>query len=53
MNKEEQVKAYEKKLLIALKENDITTVEDLIHDNLLFNIPTGQMELTRQGISLP
>ena len=42
MTKEEQIKAYEIKLLTALKQNDITTVEDLIHDNLLFNIPTGQ-----------
>lgn len=42
MTKEEQIIACENTLLTALRNNDIATVEDLIHDNLLFNIPTGQ-----------
>jgi hypothetical protein len=42
MTKEEQIIACENKLLNALRENDISTVDGLIHDNLLFNIPTGQ-----------
>jgi hypothetical protein len=37
MTKEEQIIACESKLLKALRENDISTVEGLIHDNLLFN----------------
>lgn len=42
MTKQEQIIECEKRLLAAFKDNDIEVVEELLHDNLLFNIPTGQ-----------
>lgn len=42
MTKQEQIIECEKRLLAAFKNNDIEVVEELLHDNLLFNIPNGQ-----------
>jgi len=42
MTKQEQVIECEKRLLMAFKNNDIEVVDELLHDNLLFNIPNGQ-----------
>lgn len=42
MTKQEQVIECEKRLLAAFKNNDIKAVDQLLHDNLLFNIPNGQ-----------
>lgn len=42
MTREEQIIECEKKLLEALKIGDIKVLDDLLHDNLIFNIPTGQ-----------
>jgi ketosteroid isomerase-like protein len=38
----EQIIESEKKLLTAFQNNDANTLEELLHDNLLFVIPTGQ-----------
>jgi ketosteroid isomerase-like protein len=42
MIKKQQIIECEKRLLAAFKNNDIEVVEELLHDNLLFNIPNGQ-----------
>jgi ketosteroid isomerase-like protein len=42
MTQEEQIKECESKLLNALKNGDINLLDELLHDELLFNIPTGQ-----------
>lgn len=42
MTTEEQILECEKLLLIAIKNSDTTTLEKLMHDDLVFNIPTGQ-----------
>lgn len=42
MTKQEQIIECENKLLKALQDNNIEVTKELIHDNLLFNIPTGQ-----------
>lgn len=42
MTKHEQIIECEKRLLDAFLTNNIEVVEELLHDNLLFNIPTGQ-----------
>jgi ketosteroid isomerase-like protein len=42
MTKQEQIIECEKRLLAAFKNNDRDVVEELLHDNLLFNIPNGQ-----------
>lgn len=42
MTTEEQVLDCEKMLLSAMKNSDIITLDELIHDDLIFNIPTGQ-----------
>ena len=39
----EQIIECEKKLLEAMKIGDIKTLDGLLHDNLMFNIPTGQI----------
>ncbi len=42
MTQEEQIKDCEKRLLEAIKINDIMVLDELLHDKLIFNIPTGQ-----------
>ena len=42
MTQEEQILACEKKLLEAIKISDIKVLDELLHDDLIFNIPTGQ-----------
>jgi ketosteroid isomerase-like protein len=36
------IQHHESQLLAALKGNDIATLNALLHENLLFNIPNGQ-----------
>ncbi|HTA28807.1 MAG TPA: nuclear transport factor 2 family protein [Bacteroidia bacterium] len=38
----EQIIESEKKLLTAFQSNDTTILDELLHDDLLFVIPTGQ-----------
>jgi hypothetical protein len=40
--KKKQIIKSENKLLEALKVGNIEVLEELLHDNLIFNIPTGQ-----------
>ena len=42
MTQDEQIIECEKRLLEALKTGDIQVLDELLHDNLIFNIPTGQ-----------
>ena len=42
MTQEEQIIKCEISLLEAMKLGDITVLEELLHDDLIFNIPTGQ-----------
>lgn len=42
MTREEQIIECENRLLQAMKTGDIEVLNELIHDNLVFNIPTGQ-----------
>jgi len=42
MTQDEQIIECEKRLLEALKNGDIQVLHELLHDNLIFNIPTGQ-----------
>ena len=42
MIKYNQIIECEDRLLGAMKTGDIKILEELIHDNLVFNIPTGQ-----------
>jgi hypothetical protein len=42
MTQDEQIIECENRLLEALKIGDIKVLDELIHDNLIFNIPTGQ-----------
>lgn len=39
----EQIISLEQRLLTALQNGDIATMEELIHDDLLFHIPNGQV----------
>lgn len=39
----EQVEEAEETLLSAIKSNDISTLDELLHDDLLFITPDGQM----------
>ncbi len=41
MTKDEQIIECENRLLEALKTGDIKVLEELLHDNLIFNIPNG------------
>ena len=41
-NMKEQIIESEKRLLTAFQNNDTKILEGLLHDNLLFVIPTGQ-----------
>ncbi len=42
MTQDEQIIECEKRLLEAMKRGDIKVLDELLHDNLIFNIPTGQ-----------
>jgi ketosteroid isomerase-like protein len=42
MTSEEQIIDCENRLLSAIKNGDINTLDELFHDGLIFNIPTGQ-----------
>ncbi len=42
MTQDEQIIECENRLLEALKSGDITVLDELIHESLIFNIPTGQ-----------
>ncbi len=42
MTQEDQIVECEKRLLDAIKTSDIKVLDELLHDNLIFNIPTGQ-----------
>jgi hypothetical protein len=42
MTQDEQIIECENRLLEALKTGDIKVLNELLHDNLIFNIPTGQ-----------
>ena len=42
MIKNNQIIECEDRLLEAMKTGDIKILDELIHDNLIFNIPTGQ-----------
>ena len=42
MIKYNQIIECEDRLLEAMKTGDIKILDELIHDNLIFNIPTGQ-----------
>ena len=42
MTQGEQIIECENRLLEALKTGDINVLDELIHDDLIFNIPTGQ-----------
>jgi hypothetical protein len=57
MTQEELIMEREHRLLEAMKTGDIKILDELLHDNLIFNIPTGhtitkQMDLDnyRSGI---
>jgi hypothetical protein len=41
MTQDEQIIECENTLLKALKTGDIKVLDELLHDNLIFNIPTG------------
>lgn len=38
----DQIIASEKALLLAIKNRDIDSLNNLLHDDLLFNLPNGQ-----------
>ena len=42
MNITDQIIASEKALLLAIKDRDIASLDNLLHDDLLFNLPSGQ-----------
>ena len=39
---EQDIIDCEKRLLDAVRNGDINTLDELLHDSLIFNIPTGQ-----------
>jgi hypothetical protein len=41
MNIKDQIAENENRLLKAILESDITVLDELLHDDLLFNIPNG------------
>jgi hypothetical protein len=49
MNYQEQIIENEKKLLDAFKNKDLTVLQELLHDNLLFILPNGLTE-TKTGV---
>jgi len=44
MNYEEQIIENERRLLDAFKDKDLTVLQELLHDNLLFILPNGATE---------
>lgn len=40
---EQEIVQCEEKLLKAMKNSDVKVLNELIHDNLIFNIPTGDI----------
>ncbi|HEV7349461.1 nuclear transport factor 2 family protein [Telluribacter sp.] len=42
MTQEEQIVDCENRLLEAIKIGDIKVLDELLHDSIIFNIPTGQ-----------
>ncbi len=42
ITQEEQIIENENRLLEALKTGNLNVLDEMLHDNLLFNIPTGQ-----------
>lgn len=42
MTQDEQIIECEKRLIEAMKIGNIKVLDELLHDNLIFNIPTGQ-----------
>jgi hypothetical protein len=42
MTLDEQIIKCEERLLEAIKTGNIQVLDELLHDNLIFNIPTGQ-----------
>ena len=42
MIQNEQILDHENRLLNAMKASDTKTLDELLHDDLIFNIPTGQ-----------
>ena len=44
MNYEQQITENEKNLLEAFKNKDLKTLDELLHDNLLFILPNGLTE---------
>ena len=42
MTQEEHIIDSETRLLNAMKASDIEVLDELLHDDLIFNIPTGQ-----------
>lgn len=47
MTQEEQIIDCENRLLTAMKTGDVDTFDELLHDDLIFNVPTGQT-ITKQ-----
>lgn len=43
MNIQEQIIASENRLIAAMKDSDVTVLAKLIHDDLLFVVPGGQV----------
>ncbi|TAD96583.1 MAG: nuclear transport factor 2 family protein [Bacteroidetes bacterium] len=41
-NLKEQIILNEEKLLVAIKSNDVEILDNLLHQDLLFNLPNGQ-----------
>ena len=44
---EQEIMDCENRLLHAIRNGDINTLDELLHDSLIFNIPTGQT-ITKQ-----
>ncbi len=42
MSTTDQIIANEEALLLAIKNRDINSLDNLLHDDLLFNLPNGQ-----------
>ena len=42
MTQNEQILDHENRLLNAMKASNIKALDELLHDDLIFNIPTGQ-----------
>src|SRR5687767_11554637 len=42
MDVKDQIMEHEQKLFFAIQHGDVQLLDELIHDDLLFNIPTGQ-----------